>query len=377
MFEGESKFHHIPEDSPEHVEMQRRRSKKESSTFGESSLTLAENKSETAASAKEGDLTAEEREKILEQSLGHEREIFLRLVEAEVEGGNSLKRRKKAANEFLEEAIRDKALQQELSESLGISVEDLSPEQVTEGLRNKQLGVECFQKMLKVHVAEFHRKAEGVESIIEKYREEFLVIARAAVKNGYLPTSEEKLLSRLEGIPSRVFDTLEGAHVAEEEDGAISLNIDIPSEAIRHVVYHELVHAIAGKSIATYQEKEITMTHEQKHGLKLRVEAPGEHIITGRFSWLDEAVTEETALHLLGEREDEVGDYQFERLFLKSMIDAGVPEELFRNAYFEDYDTEADPGQRMPAWHALAKKINEVGREKNIKMKDFSTMFKQ
>ncbi len=143
----------------------------------------------------------------------------------------------------------------------------------------------------------------------------------------------------------------------------------------KEVLFHELVHAIAGRAMVERQEtvhflgdpftsKEVQLqrtglryNHKFRKGMQR-----GAMNTPSRFRWLNEAVTERIAMRILGMQASE--SYREERDELQKMVDSGVDEQLFIDAYFEDYDPTLPKGvKKVPAFTALIKTVHaKMGR---------------
>lgn len=160
----------------------------------------------------------------------------------------------------------------------------------------------------------------------------------------YLP--EERVLL----IPIDRNDELAGA--IEEQDSYEKMSLKA-----RHSLIHERFHSLAGHLYITREgeprsEGKVIGTGLSKHP---------------ELTWLDEAITEDLTLRLLGQikekeglNENLGGAYGIHRQYLDEIVGrSGIPKEVFYEAYFEEPDLDAEPGQRLPKWHALQQALNE------------------
>lgn len=288
------------------------------------------------------------------------------------------KSRKFSITHTIERALENREIKETMSSVLGLSKEEVSLGTVVKGFAENKINESLFISILKVHKESFDRKAESLLSKLEEYKKEFVSSFYKGIEDGHLPITKQEFDSRIEAISFSVFDGLDKDYLGEHGKGSsISFNVDINPGHIRHAVFHEMVHGVAGKSILSYKQGQREIVFEQKNGLLLRLEQSGKSEVKAAFSWMNEALTENIAIYLLeksGKKEEET-DYDMERSMVKSIISSGVSEDLFIKAFFEDYNISAKPGERMPLWRELAGKLNEVGKDVQVDIRVFSRMF--
>jgi hypothetical protein len=243
---------------------------------------------------------------------------------------------------------------------------------------------EDLERLLEYHVnRELERQGE-FEAIVASMIRDFIDRTKEAVAAGRLPIDFdiERLKGRLfslkiSGIdPFSVYST--GAYDPETHSlklirvQSLSELLSIPisegdeeAVSLEHVLYHEGFHADAGKLVIySDEEQDIAIT---RSGLNYRTfEAdiyPPHEVKIGisRFEWLDEAITETLAMKVRG-TENPGGRVEECKLYdlLKTRGKQEIPEELFIDAYLENYDPTQPPGQRDPAWKKLRRAINEA-----------------
>jgi hypothetical protein len=156
-------------------------------------------------------------------------------------------------------------------------------------------------------------------------------------------------------------------------------------EEYENALTHESFHAIAGKTIVQEADREAAyldfpisnQPRIVKQGLAFlfsrQKEAGMKRPFNRRFGWLDEAVTESEALTVLNKKERIVREKEirlYELLRKKGKFE--LPRELFIDAYTEDYDLTAPPGDRLPNWKKLRGAINHAyDRRFLIELDDF------
>lgn len=178
-------------------------------------------------------------------------------------------------------------------------------------------------------------------------------------------------------ITDPIFDRLNkhlGRHAPDQ--GKISISIlsilkesqgddDKIPELIVDTVVHEILHALAGRSVLEKTEfdndnrKTVNLYH-QRGGFQINpLNRESEHQVE-RFRWLNEAVTEELTIMLSG-KQQETNIYWQERrlLYLVLNLMGEQTPELFFKAYFDDQDTHKPKELRMKNWHKLMQTISK------------------
>jgi tetratricopeptide (TPR) repeat protein len=130
------------------------------------------------------------------------------------------------------------------------------------------------------------------------------------------------------------------------------LTDSIEREFVEHVIFHEILHTLSGTST----QKDTRGFMYRKIGTAIKASK------AIRFSWLNEAITEWMALRLSGYRANGTykgsESYIEERKTLQRFLDAGLPEELLVQAYFENIIT-GDPNATGQYFKKLVAFINE------------------
>ncbi len=229
------------------------------------------------------------------------------------------------------------------------------------------------------------------ETRLPAIKTKFIDLATKMIENGTLPISKEHLTSRLENAvigPSDVLTdnttTTWGSY--DQAHHRVFINIDYLREAkneseIETLVFHELIHAIAGETLVTKStndklvqgdlrimrggvEFEITDKVQDKEvGEKLKKNDK----YLGRFRWLNEAITETEAIKMSAF--DKSTSYLNERKIFELLMTQGdepIPRQLFINAYYENFDPSKNPPN--PAWRELTDAI-EVAYEPGYLLK--------
>jgi len=234
------------------------------------------------------------------------------------------------------------------------------------------LGDDQTESLLRVHAQEVQTRITEREALneVEPIRRRFTELLAERHAQGAFPLSPEIVEQRLSRIQVMFVDgvILEDSIANQNYDlGLIRLNVDREDDNLEHILFHELLHAIAGVTAITEipappddapkgtepisPDKYSHATPFSRHGLGITPNP-----IMGRqrrLSWLDEAVIEVQALEL-SNLQDSIAYPDERRLF--ATLEARVPRTLFTNAQFEDFE----PGQGSPAWTELTAHLNEA-----------------
>jgi hypothetical protein len=275
--------------------------------------------------------------------------------------------------------------------SMGYAVDSDAPiiQQAIEAIRTMEPSE--FKKYLKFHKAVEKRKLEQIAGGFERHKEEFvnrLVKAYSGGKfsaNFDIEKAQKRILqTEVIGQDALYFlgftlkssgsygirdHTIIMLNISESE---VLMALDFYSADKKEGVYsHEGVHAIAGKTIIQEAYKEnydffdplVNEPRVVKNGLSFSFSRRQQNEHIGwrgrRFEWLDEALTEIENIKILDydphnkkEREFRI----YELLRQKGKVE--LPEELFEDAYFEDFGPSAPAGQRLPMWKKLRHALN-------------------
>ena len=236
---------------------------------------------------------------------------------------------------------------------------------------------DSFAEWLARHSREFAERTSEMRERLPGYVVDYADRAHEAISSGVIPISHEELERRLGLAELCILDELTaslkpnaygktgvlGEYCPVRHLGFVRENLKPGRE--RHTVFHELTHAISGRTMLSYgvANDRFRSFATQRLGLRFggytiaRQSASGfgRQLIPleSRFVWLNEAVAEDTALTLL----DGVGDddlYPADRELVRALLRCGkeeIPASLLRQAYFEDYQPDsADP---IPHWRAF------------------------
>ena len=181
------------------------------------------------------------------------------------------------------------------------------------------------------------------------------------IDKGALPLSREQVDQRLGLIAVYAIDPLkrplqETLGEYDEHSNEVLIDMWLSPKDARHVVQHELWHALSGRTIKEKGAETGEEPDERLLGRQgLRFVVP-ENPQQTRFGWLNEAVTETLAISSSGSELETV--YEYERTLLQEIArQAHVDVTDFYPAYFEHYL----PGQAttgVPAWKELNQKLD-------------------
>ena len=221
-----------------------------------------------------------------------------------------------------------------------------------------------LESMMRFHVDCFEERRTQIVSELPGLQSRFVARVQESAAAGRLPVSPERVASRIAGIRRiDIVDPVRATAAGEHEDGRsrILLTAEGDLKRLEKVYTHEMNHLLSGRTIINYGRVEEGYIFAQRVGLSFRrrsISPEGELKRNGQaLAWLNEAVTEEITMELLGIQE---GGYPDERSSLQELYRKGLSRRLLYEAYFEDYDVHAPEGQRVPAWKAFTKHCGEV-----------------
>lgn len=239
------------------------------------------------------------------------------------------------------------------TEEIGLMIENV-PEMV-EGIT--KIPLDLYKRILEVHIEEYQEKEKNLQEKIPAMQARFI----ERLKKSMPSLDMEKIEKKIAGIKVVAGDFLlySDFTLADGDYNPDSQTAVLPSGEItivrqgnrnfedyqEYVYTHEMLHGVSGLAVLGSKTKEEKAFETQLQRLGL--------LVMGRFRWLNEAITERLSLKLTA-RQDSIS-YEDERFILQSMIDGGVPEELFFEAYFQDQ--KSDKGSE--AMNRLIKTINK------------------
>lgn len=241
---------------------------------------------------------------------------------------------------------------------------------------------ELFEEMLTCHVERFREESRVFSERLPELQTRFKTRAEKAIAEGYLTITPEELYRRLGETATELIDVVERnlQETYGEYDvstARVRIGSHVPPEMIELVYAHEQTHGLSGRTVLKRNEEDNPFFDVEHQRIGLRFTARKserraekregqtaypidytEFLPQGRFRWLNEAVTETIALYLTGTPDSD--SYLEERKLLATMYGKGIPRDLVLRAYFENYDADAEPSARIPAWKTLVAKLDEV-----------------
>lgn len=275
---------------------------------------------------------------------------------------------------------------------------DVPLEQQAEEFLNS-LNADGLEQFLRLHIKLEYERFKRFPEKATDLRGQLIEIITAGKESGKLPASfdleqSRKIISKIEFklvmdvlwySGQGEYDHMEHVIEAPDVDLAAASESDPLSrqavEVAKSVLTHEVLHSVAGKAILRDPNARDDENSEEfrviKDGLAFMFgkqrEAPREWPYKRRFTWLNEAVTEKTAFQILNRdrpasRQKEINLYEL----LRQKGRTELPDEMFKEAYFEDFDLSAPVGQRLPKWHQLRHAINAAyDRQFLIELDDY------
>lgn len=240
---------------------------------------------------------------------------------------------------------------------------------------------------LEKHEYEMLQKEKEMQQEIPELMKKFEKKIRKAMAKGIYPIEPTVLEERLESVRFHLIDPIESK--LQNKTGAfkantntVRLSLDTPEAKKLPDFIHKIFHIFSGEDD---NNKFSAFTHELFHGLsgqskivKYNQEYPdikgysveriglniakgndldGEKKLPPSFKWLNEALTEQAAMDLLGAKKSE--SYEPERELLKKLIEIGITKELLYKAYFDNYNEKPRSEHKTPALKDLFVQTNE------------------
>ena len=253
---------------------------------------------------------------------------------------------------------------------------------IQEILDPKKVEDAVFADLLVNHVEKLKLKRQEFNN----YLPELIRAFHERVVNGELPIDPDIFEERMKNLVVHVKDPL----VIKLSNILGSANVDndaiwvglTDEKDVEKVFTHEMVHFISGRSylgiryynrdvpesaeysnyVYTVQRVGTSINNPSRYDLFPDGKLPkNPRYVHNRFNWLNEAITEETALKLIG-KESSSSYFLSRHLFnlLKTKGKSAISDDLFVRAYFENYDVHKPHGDRIPAWKGLIESINQA-----------------
>lgn len=251
---------------------------------------------------------------------------------------------------------------------------------------------DLYEVILIHHIEQFQLKQKNFDEKLPQLRAQFREKILKAIQEGRIKIDPARA-EEIANIPILLFDDLSnddyiGGYYNSQANVVYISSLNIETEPLETVI-HELTHGLSGNTFVGFKDREeeakddtdvseafkTLMRKLSRRGMeeelqiqRLGLSFAGSCIKAERFGWLNEAITEVIAADIIGdnpEREPEdrgIARIE-ERALLKLLRHSGkfdIPLDLFKDAYFEEYDPNLPYGERIPAWKKLYTAINEA-----------------
>ncbi len=217
------------------------------------------------------------------------------------------------------------------------------------------------------------RENELIERV-EQYKIEFKKDIEKNIDSGKLPKNALDNLNMIDEVNVKLVDWLENigsqsiGWIHDEDYGKGGIIVDSrflyksQTKDLKHIVYHELTHAIEGIAVDRYKNKHsgYNTYKKSKAGLSIKA-AHGSHRMYN--GWLNEATVELVTLILLsnGNNIDLTKvSYRDQLQTLQGLFDKGLTQMDVLKAYFENITEEQSVGKKGVHMAYLIKKMNKI-----------------
>ncbi|OGE86335.1 MAG: hypothetical protein A3J48_02450 [Candidatus Doudnabacteria bacterium RIFCSPHIGHO2_02_FULL_46_11] len=225
------------------------------------------------------------------------------------------------------------------------------------------------------HLDIFNKKSAEFNKVIATFVPQLRAYLSQAIEKGVLPL-EPEVLPRLDSLSIKMRDPLLSAFEEINGEFRIWANEIVISEYtvgdLKSNIVHEIFHALSGRTIVgrnlTFEdirigEFEMLDANHQRIGLRFVPMEPNSPALaekyTPRFRWLNEALTDYLMQRVLGANASMSYNSEI-RLFRLLAEKAQIPENLFVEAYFENYKTDVPRDERIPKWKELWERLNKA-----------------
>jgi len=313
---------------------------------------------------------------------------------------------------LMAEAMQDPSIREELSALIPKGRLPLS-NRIVEAIvqkteRGEEFSMELWERMLEQNQKTFLEKLRVFqEKVLPELKQKFLEAVHSATEKGTVPIPEEKIrqmldttafilrdptAARLENNMGRydpenntilVASYLVDSYLhAPEWEKSVKQDKDMAefygdgggkdrAEKYRkmaehgranllHTFYHEALHMLSGKTVVTEYEEGAEHLADFEHK-KIGLRHVGKKV--ARFRWLNEAMTEHVTTELTGDHDKKYAGYKKELELFELLRTKGkkeIPLELFKNAYFENFDPDQNEQERLRHWKLLRLELAEA-----------------
>lgn len=225
-------------------------------------------------------------------------------------------------------------------------------------VENNEFSYDLWLEVFRLHKENFDNEKRVMEANFERWKSEFKQRVSGEVAAGNLPADMEEVDRRLREVKFTFSDFLVHSNLGDYTLWNVNISNRLPMEKRRHAVFHELVHAIAGREIVAVHGSAERMDL-RRTGLGIKYYEPNGACLKGDFLGIDEAITEEIALML--SKEPDQGYYIFERSKYRLIANSQELQSVFLKAYFENTSSALEEKAARPHWENL-KNLVEVER---------------
>ncbi len=265
------------------------------------------------------------------------------------------------------EAVNKKIEQSQKTKTKTLSQQDIKKTVITEDIANiltkqcaegdiDEVYLSIIRPALERYQHDMFKQEEELRKEIPKLVKKFETLLEDAMKKGVFPVDPSIVKERIAQLKIILMDPLT-AQLAKETgefrstDHTIVISLDVIKNKKPVSLAHKFFHFIS--NTATHDEKQAleTLGHEIFHGIsgqsgnpevtrvgiRFRKDKSRRSIdkIPPSFEWLNEALTEQATMDLLGKKQGDV--YSAERELLKMMIQNGISRDSLYKAYFDNY----------------------------------------
>lgn len=287
----------------------------------------------------------------------------------------------KGRKEYVLSELRDMFSAPEVQEVLNTQIVGNFSESIVENLyfsvKDKIIPPAILYAAARSHLEKAAKQQEELEHLFEQIKKEFAEEVQVAVAEGWLPQSAADALGRINSVAVLLTDRLKSVHSGTSGTHDSSGKITVDNEQlkakniplIREVIFHELVHEIAGKLV------NIETTHDERFGdmYRLKERKTGMALKNPRKpyspnTWLNEAITEWVALRLSKYDGDKADLHAYkgslayitERKELDRLFELGLDEKTVTDAAFENITADQEKGEKGKHFAALVQRVNEL-----------------
>jgi hypothetical protein len=228
---------------------------------------------------------------------------------------------------------------------------------------------ELIESLMRCHLENYQSQQrkfqhEQLPPLLQQIDQKF----RNAMRIGLVPFSLEEWIAVRDNTSIMLIDPLNVKRPGREGGHTNFFGIDVSglveTEEQEHILIHEFLHALVGKTI--HKEKEVGRIRNEvlEENVRFHEQRSGLHFIASldslieRFRWLNEAITEDLTRAISDV--PNATQYQHEIELLELLCSKLGPngKALFRDAYFEQYHLAKPQGQRLEHYRALVDAMN-------------------